>query len=239
MSPWSATNVWKPFDGVANLAEQDEPELRALRRGSAPCWTDRGGGMPRPRITLAKPRASTTNALLLSARCHERREVEERLVALVVTAAPCDASGDELDARHRHRRHVHRIHLQRARDVHLEPQRRLDCRSVSIVYIVRYGTCTRNPFDATKGSDAVNGETDLAGLHDPPLARVRVHPPRRLLARAHRDVVGVQRVVVDDRLRPNRSGRDARSAHRRASCAACAAASSRSASRLWAPRRAG
>ena len=50
----------------------------------------------------------------------------------------------------------------------------------------------------------VDAESNLTILDRPPLSSVRVHAPRRLVARRHRNVVGVQRVVVHHRLGPLR-----------------------------------
>src|SRR5205814_4809447 len=48
----------------------------------------------------------------------------------------------------------------------------------------------------------IDREPNLAVLNDPPLARVGVHPLRRFLSRRHRDVIAVQRLIIDDRLGP-------------------------------------
>jgi hypothetical protein len=48
----------------------------------------------------------------------------------------------------------------------------------------------------------VDREPNLAVLNDPPLAGIGVHPLRRFLSRRHRNVIAVQRLVVDNRLGP-------------------------------------
>ena len=88
-----------------------------------------------------------------------------------------------LEAGHRHRRLVDRIQLARAGHVHFEAERRLGADVLDLIErAIRH-----LHHDALGGDDRLapfDREAQRARLHDPPLTRVAVHPPRRLAARA-------------------------------------------------------
>ncbi|HZF28540.1 MAG TPA: hypothetical protein VE907_05455 [Gammaproteobacteria bacterium] len=94
----------------------------------------------------------------------------------------------------------------RARHVHLEAQRGLVADVLDLIQrAVRH--LHHEALGRDHGLAAFDGEPERAGLHDPPLARVAVHAPRRLRARRHRDPLREQALVVDHRFGPVRFAR--------------------------------
>ena len=151
---------------------------------------------------LAKLRSSVTNAPPLLLPGHHLVEVHHRTVLRIEHAASAaHARFHELEAGHRHRRLVGGIQLARAGHVHLEAQRRLGADVLDLIE-----RAIRHLHHHALGGDhrlaPLDRETQRARLHDPPLTRVAVHPPRRLAARRHRDPLREQALVVHDGLGP-------------------------------------
>ena len=171
----------------------------------------------RSSLTNAPPRSSPATTLLKSSNgpvlCVER------------AAAARHARRDVVEAGQRRRRLVERVQLARARHVHFEAQRGLVADVLDLIErAIRH--LHHDAFRRDDGLAAFHRELQRAGLHDPPLARVAVHAPRRLSGRGPSRSTARTGSRRRRRSRPSPPGPRAARARRGASCAADARRSS-------------
>src|SRR5215471_6111470 len=140
-------------------------------------------------------------APLLFGSRHYRVEIDIRFVALIVFAFSTNANFDEIEAGNRLRSFVDRVHRLRAGDVHFQPKRRLVADGLE-AEDVAVGNLHQISFRRDKRLLPFDGETDLAVLHDPPGAVVRMKLPGRLHAGSHGNIVGVEQLVAGDGFAP-------------------------------------